>query len=311
MARGICEYTVRHMLPPIHRWDLVPLPRAAVHVVHGMAEHGARYARFSRALNEAGLNVWAHDHRGHGANTAAGLRGHFADAEGWRAVLDDVHAVSMEMERTFPRVPLVLFAHSMGSFMAQALIGERGPSYCGVVLSGTNGPPGALEATTRALARLQRQVLGPPAPGTWLKEIVFGRYNRRFAPNRTGFDWLSRDPAEVDRYRDDPLCGFALTTQAWVDFLEGKSTLGSASQLQRVPKALPIHVIAGTRDPVGEDSKGVERLLRAYAAAGLTHVTHRFYDGARHELVNETNRVEVTRDVIAWIDLIVAGRTAD
>ena len=136
------------------------------------------------------------------------------------------------------------------------------------MLSGTNGPPGALEATTRAIARLQRQVLGPRAPGTWLKEIVFGRYNRRFAPNRTGFDWLSRDPAEVDKYRDDPLCGFALTTQAWVDFLEGKSTLGSASQLQGVPKALPIHVIAGTRDPVGEDGKGVERLLARPHAAG-------------------------------------------
>jgi alpha-beta hydrolase superfamily lysophospholipase len=148
-------------------------------------------------------------------------------------------------------------------------------------------------------------VLGPRNPGTWLKEIVFGRYNRRFAPNRTGFDWLSRDTAEVDKYREDPLCGFALTAQAWVDFLEGKAMLGSAAHLQHVPKALPVHVIAGTRDPVGDEAKGVERLLRAYASAGLTRVTHRFYDEARHELLNETNRDEVTADVIAWVDLAV------
>jgi alpha-beta hydrolase superfamily lysophospholipase len=293
------------MMPPVHRWDSVPQPRASVHVLHGMAEHGARYERFARALNAAGFNVWAHDHRGHGANTASGLPGHFADANGWRAVLDDVQAVSMEMHCTFRGGPLVLFAHSMGSFMAQALMARPDVVYRGIALSGTNGPPGALEAATRAIARLQRQALGARAPGTWLKEIVFGRYNRRFAPNRTGFDWLSRDTAEVDTYREDPRCGFALTTQAWVDFLEGKATLASPSQLQRVPRALPIHVIAGTGDPVGEETKGVERLLGAWAAAGLSRVTHTFYEGARHELLNETNRDEVTRDVIAWIDQVV------
>jgi alpha-beta hydrolase superfamily lysophospholipase len=298
------------MLPPIHRWDTVPHARASVHIVHGMAEHAGRYRRFALALNLAGFNVWAHDHRGHGTNPAPGLSGHFADVNGWRAVLDDVWAVSQEMQRTHPGVPLVLFAHSMGSFMAQALMAERGTAWRGVALSGTNGAPGGLEAGMRAIARLQRQLLGPRTPGRWLRRLVFERYNRRFAPNRTDVDWLSRDTAEVDKYRTDPLCGFALTSQAWVDFLDGKSTLGSASQLLRVPKGLPIHVIAGTRDPVGEDGTGVERLLRACAAAALTDVTHRFYEGARHELVNETNRDEVTRDVIAWIDRVVTMRTS-
>ena len=279
-----------------------------MHIVHGMAEHAGRYARFAGALNRAGFNVWGHDGRGHGTNSTPGIAGHFADSNGWTAVLDDVRAVSKEMARTFPGVPLVLFAHSMGSFMAQALMADPGGLYLGVVLSGTNGPPGVLEAGTRAIAQLQRQVLGPRRPGTWLKEIVFGRYNRRFAPNRTGFDWLSRDAAEVDRYRADPLCGFALTAQAWVDFLEGKAALGSASHLQHVPKMLPVHIIAGTRDPVGEEMKGVERLLRAYASAGLANVTHSSYDGARHELVNETNRDEVTRDVIEWVDQVIAHR---
>jgi alpha-beta hydrolase superfamily lysophospholipase len=292
------------MLPPIHRWDPVEKPRASVHIVHGMVEHAARYGRFARALNGAGVNVWGHDARGHGTNPAPGIPGHFADSNGWTAVLDDIRAVSREMAATFPAVPLVLFAHSMGSFMAQAVMGDRNGPYAGIVLSGTNGPPGALEKGTRAIALLQLQVLGPRRPGTWLKEIVFGRYNRRFAPNRTGFDWLSRDPAEVDKYRDDPLCGFALTAQAWVDFLEGKAMLGSPSHLRQVPKTLPIHVIAGTRDPVGEEAQGVERLLRAYRSAGLPQVTHRFYEGARHELLNETNRDEVTRDVIAWVDRV-------
>src|SRR4051812_38445302 len=181
------------MLPPIHRWDLVAQPRASVHIVHGMAEHAARYARFARALNDGGFNVWAHDGRGHGTNPAPGIPGHFADSNGWMAVLDDLRAVSREMALTFPGVPLVLFAHSMGSFMAQAVMADPHTPYRGIVLSGTNGPGGAQEAATRAVARLQRQVLGARNPGTWLKEIVFGRYNRQFMPARTRFDWLSRD----------------------------------------------------------------------------------------------------------------------
>lgn len=289
-------------LPPIHRWDRVPQPRASVHIVHGMAEHGMRYSRLAAALNEAGFNVWAHDQRGHGINPVPPLRGHFGDHGGWRAVVDDAWAVSAEMRRTYPGVPLILFAHSMGSFVGQTLIGEHGDAYDGVVLAGTNGPPDFEEALVRFIARLQLWILGPRRPGKWLDELVFGNFNRRFAPNRTKFDWLSRDPDEVDKYVNDPLCGFVLSAQAWLDFLAAKPLLGADRHLQRIPKTLPIRVIGGTRDPVGEEATGVRRLLRVYSKAGLRHVSHRFYVDARHELVNETNREEVTRDLIKWIE---------
>jgi alpha-beta hydrolase superfamily lysophospholipase len=267
-----------------------------------MAEHGARYERLARDLNRAGFIVWAHDHRGHGLNGTppVGL-GHFGDRDGWRALVSDAWAVSERMLGTYPGLPLVLFAHSMGSFLGQTLMAERGTAYRAVVLSGTNGPPGIQEALARALAHAQYAALGARGPGTWLEKAVMGTYNRRVAPNRTKFDWLSRDEREVDAYAADPLCGFTLTAQSWLDFLVAKPELGRASHLQRIPRALPVHMIAGTRDPVGEDSRGVERLLGVYREAGLTRVTHRFYDGARHELVNETNRDEVTRDLIATL----------
>jgi alpha-beta hydrolase superfamily lysophospholipase len=130
---------------------------------------------------------------------------------------------------------------------------------------------------------------------------VFGTYNRDFAPTRTDLDWLSRDPAEVDAYISEPRCGFPLTTQAWVDFLEGKSVLGEEALLRRIPNELPIHLIAGDADPVGERGRGVRRLHDVYVGVGLTRVTLRLYPGARHELVNETNRDEVTADLIAWL----------
>jgi alpha-beta hydrolase superfamily lysophospholipase len=268
-----------------------------------MSEHGARYARLAAALNRAGYAVWAHDHRGHGRNPTppVGL-GHFADAHGWQAVVDDAWRVSSALQAAHPNLPLVLFAHSMGSFVAQTLIGEHGPTYRGVVLSGSNGPPGHREAVVRFIASIQLRALGGRSPGVWTDRLVMGTYNRQFAPNRTPSDWLSRDPAEVDRFREDPLCGAPLSAQSWIDFLSGKTRLGRRDHLERVPRRLPILLIAGMRDPVGENGRGVRRLLTMYQAAGLECVRMKLYEGARHELANETIREEVTSDVIAWLD---------
>lgn len=279
-----------------------------MHIVHGMAEFARRYARLAARLNAAGFAVWAHDHRGHGDNTTppVGL-GHFADANGWRALVDDAWAVSASMSAAHPALPLILFGHSMGSFVAQTLMAEHGDAYAGVVLSGSNGPPNALEAVVRQVARAQRRLLGGRAPGRWLQALVLDGYNRRFAPTRTAADWLTRDDAEVDAYLANPLCGFPLTSQSWFDFLEGRRPLGTRAHLDRIPKALPVYIISGTRDPVGEESRGPQRLRRIYEQSGMTNLTLRLYEGARHELVNETNRDEVTDDVIRWLESVVAG----
>ena len=302
-APPIDSPTVAKTLPPIHRWDEVAAPRGCVHITHGMAEHGKRYAQLAGDLNRAGYVVWAHDHRGHGENTdpAVGC-GHFADSDGWRALIDDTWAVSREMRATYPTLPLFLFGHSMGSFVAQTLTAQRGTEYDGVVVAGSNGPQWLLGRTGSVAARLERMVRGGRAPARMIDGIVFGGYNRQFKPRRTKLDWLSRNEDEVDKYIDDPLCGFPLTTQSWVDFLDGLLVLGSKEHFAKIPKTLPIFVIGGSRDPVGRNSRGLQRLLREYERNGLQKVSCRFYPDARHELVNETNRDEVIRDLIDWFD---------
>ena len=294
-------------LPPHHRWDDVPAPRAAVHIIHGMGEHSGRYAGLAARLNAAGIAAWGHDHRGHGLNPTppVGL-GHFADVDGWRKVLEDAWMVSEAMIGALPGVPIVLFAHSMGSFAAQRLMADHGDAYAGAILSGTNGPPGIQEGVLRTITRVLRPALGGRARATAINRVVFGLYNRRFSPARTPYDWLTRDETEIEAFAGDPLCGAPLTMQSWMDFLDGRAALGRPAILDRIPKALPVHIIEGTRDGVGEDVRGVERLLRTYARAGLTRVTCTLYDDARHDLVHEINRDEVMRDVIAWIDTVVA-----
>jgi alpha-beta hydrolase superfamily lysophospholipase len=287
-------------LPPITRWENVATPRGAVHIIHGLAEHARRYGRLAAALNAAGFIVWAHDHRGHGTNPVPGIQGHFGDANGWQALADDAWTVSSQILAAWPRLPLFLFAHSMGSFVGQAVIATHGRSYKGVVFSGTNGPVRVGERLLRRAAVVQRTVLKPRSPGTWLHRIVFDSFNAPYGspPN----SWLSRDPAEVAKYNQDPMCGFPLTSQAWLDMLTARVAQSTPSFYRRIPAALPIRIIYGTRDPVGDYGKGVKRLLEALDGAGLTAVSSARYEGARHELVNETNRDEVTRELIEWLE---------
>jgi alpha-beta hydrolase superfamily lysophospholipase len=287
-------------------WVPDAAPKAAVQIAHGLAEHGGRYARLAQALTAAGYAVYASDHRGHG-HTAAGAEdlGFFAARDGWAAVIDDLRQVRRRVGGEHPHVPIVLIGHSMGSFMAQQLMSDDGDAFAGVVLSGTGGKPSALAAAGRLIARLERLRLGPRGRSEMLQAFSFGAFNKQFASARTPFDWLSRDAAEVDKYVADPLCGFPASVQLWIDLLDTLGMVTSAARQARIPKRLPIYVIAGSDDPVGGNSKSVQRLLDAYRAAGLTQVTHRFYAAARHELFNETNRDDVTRDLIQWIDGVV------
>jgi alpha-beta hydrolase superfamily lysophospholipase len=144
-----------------------------------------------------------------------------------------------------------------------------------------------------------------------LTRLSFGAFNDAFKPCRTAFDWLSRDPAEVDQYVADPRCGFAVTTTLWVDVLDAIAEISRPGMQARIPKDLPIYIFGGSEDPVGEKTRSVAQLAGALRAAGVRSVNSRFYPGGRHEMLNETNREEVERDLIAWLEGEVAGRAAE
>lgn len=289
----------------VYKWpapEQVPA-KAVVHIVHGLAEHAGRYERLAQALRQAGYAVYAHDHRGHGLS-ARGPRefGHFGDSDGFARVVDDLYAVNRQISSELPGVPLVLFSHSFGSFVAQRYIALHGDSVQAAVLSGTTAGSSPLLRVALGVAKMERLRVGPRSTSALMQQLSFGRYNSEFKPTKTDFDWLSRDAEEVEKYVSDPLCGFAVTTQAWCDLLSAMIGNEDPALRARIPKHLPIYIFSGAVDPTGRASAGPKALARAYRRAGLEQVTLRLYPEGRHELINETNRDEVTADLIAWLD---------
>jgi len=289
----------------VRRWLPERPPRAAVQIIHGLAEHGARYAGLAAALTDAGFAAFAPDLRGHGRTAQGGELGFFAEHDGWGRCVRDVLEVNRAIAGELPGVPIGLFGHSMGSFLAQQFIFEHGNYLFAAVLSGSNGRPPAIAALGRLIARFERVRRGPRGKSALLQQMWFGEFNKAFAPARTAFDWLSRDAAEVDAYVGDPLCGFEFTVQLAIDLLDSLGPLLAPSNVARIPKRLPILVISGSKDPVGVN---LQNLVETYRAAGL-NVTARLYEGARHEMLHEINRAEVMRDITAWLDSNLALRT--
>lgn len=291
----------------VRRWDPeggTPV-RAVAHVVHGMAEHSGRYARLAEALTTAGYVVYAHDHRGHGKTAAPGDLGHLGE-QGWSRAVGDLRRLLLEEMAAHAGLPFVLIAHSMGSFMAQELMFGLSDRLTAVALSGSNGKPPPLAAAGRLVARAERLRLGPRGLSPVLSALSFEAFNKKFAPNRTPSDWLSRDAAEVDAYEADPLCGFPCSTTTWVELLDALAFIAAPERQRRIRKDLPVYVAVGSEDAACDMGKGVRQLLGAYRAAGLRDVTERFYPGARHEILNETNREDVTRELVAWLDGAIA-----
>lgn len=294
----------------VRSWRPDTAPRGVVLVIHGMAEHGARYARLAGALTAAGFAVYAHDLPGHGPQAL--LRGHFADRRGWRVAISSIRDVQRLAQREQPGKPLFMLGHSMGSFLLQHFVADSGNSIAGAVFSATTGDFGALRRVGLGLVRVEAALYGIRHPSAVGEALSFKAFNREFKPARTKFDWLSRDPAEVDKYAADPLCGFRCTTGLWMDLLDAGGKLTAANRLRRVPKSLPVLMVAGEKDPVSKGERGPRALEQLYQRYGLRDVSVKIYGDARHELFNDTCRDQATADLLAWLEnhLPAAGSKA-
>lgn len=264
-----------------YRWAPDGAPRAVVQVQHGLGEHAGRYRRFGEALTAAGYLVYAPDGRGSGRTAA----GHYGDwgPDGWPGWVDDLDRLNARIRADHPGLRLALFGHSMGSFATQQYLLDHSADVDAVVLSGTTEAGGLAD------------LLGADEPAD------LSTFNAAFE-HRTGFEWLSRDEAEVDKYVADEACGFEAAPFAGIETL--KRTADPAA-LDGVRKDLPILLVSGDADPLAGGGAAVELVGQRYRDHGLGDVVVKLYPGARHELLNETNRDEVTAEIVAFLDRTV------
>lgn len=274
-----------------YRWTPHDDQRIAgvVVLVHGMGEHIRRYDHVADALTAQGLVVYGHDHRGHGASLNSGDEPGHLGPNGWRTLVDDLALVVAQAKSEHRGLPVVMIAHSMGSFAAQQFLLDHGGQVDAVALTGT------------AAVDLLEPALDLSA------DLELSAFNAAFHPARTDFDWLSRDESVVDAYVVDPLCGFGLDTESLKGMFDGARRLADPAQVARIPPELSLYLAVGSRDPVNADLTLLWALVDRYRSAGLDDVTVRVYDDARHEILNEVNRAEVIDDLLQWLQRAITA----
>lgn len=278
-------------------------PRAVVQIVHGIAEHIERYEDFMRFLAENGIVAVGDDHLGHGKSvTEPGDLGFFNDKDGWDYAVMDEERLHDQMHEEYPDVPYIFFGHSMGSFLTRTLIIKCPDKYDAAILSGTGHQSKALVYAGGLLANLTVKLKGARADGQQLNDVAFGTYLSHITDPRTPFDWLTRDEAAVDKYIADPMCGFVCTASLYRDMMDGVKFITTQSNIDKMDKTKPIYFMSGAEDPVGDYGVGVDRAYKAFCKAGLHDVKIRLYPGGRHEMLNETNHLEVYKDILDWIN---------
>lgn len=288
----------------LYCWQPAGPPRAAIQLIHGISEHAARYGNVASALAEAGYAVYAHDQRGHGQTAAsADALGYVAPTGGWRRLLNDVMAVYCHISEQQPNTQRILIGHSMGSLLAQQFAIEHGALLDGLVLSATTYRTDPMPAFGKWLAGQMIRWRGAPYRSTFLDFLTVGALRLTIRNRRTIFDWLSRDPAVIDAYIADPLCGGVPSVALWRDVYDGVRFIARREQQARIPRGLPILLLAGSADPLSAGGRSVSRLAERYRSLGIADVACRIYPGARHEVFNEINRAEVYSDLLDWLDL--------
>ena len=288
-------------------WEPEGPPRAVLQLAHGMVEFIDRYDRFARFLAGQGILVAGNDHLGHGASVVTKEDwGFFADKGGNRCLLEDMRSLQDLLRQSYPDLPHFILGHSMGSFLVRQFLHSYPQiKFSGVIILGTGMQPAWLLFAGHTLARLIGGIRGGRHRSPLLTRMSLGSGNKHFKPNRTPFDFLTRDQAIVDLYCADERNQFLFTASAFADMFEGMRTLTRQKDLRRMDPNTPVLIASGSHDPVGDMGKAAPAYGRQLESLGFSHVQVKQFPEARHELINEINYQEVDELILAFIDNLI------
>ena len=304
------QYPSRDGVTQIHaiEWEPEGEIHAVMQLCHGMVEFIDRYDAFAKYLNEHGIYVVGHDHLGHGKSVSeGGSFGYFCEQDPATVVVRDVHRLKKITEEQYPQVPYIILGHSMGSFIARNYLCRYGSGIGGAVIVGTGMQSAGLIFASKAMAGIQKLFCGSKHVSHFIDKAAFGGYNKRIDSPRTSSDWLSRNTENVDRYIEDELCGFTFTVNGFQTLFELIRRLQKQENLEKVPQNLPILMVSGAEDPVGDYGKGVHKACDSLKRAGVKNITVKLYENDRHELLNEDDAEVAMEDIWQWICKEIPG----
>ena len=275
--------------------------RAVLQLSHGMCEYVQRYRPMAQWYAQRGIALAGNDHLGHGGTANKGEHGHYGEPRGRYHLLNDLHTMNGIIHQKFPGVPVFLYGHSMGSFYARWYAEKWPESIAAVIISGTAGPS-FMNVIGQRLAGLIARVKGPRYVSPLMVKLNFGSYCKKIENAKSANDWLTRDEAVVNAYDADGLCTFQFTASTYREMLATLNHVSSKAWAESINKDLPVLLIAGDGDPVGDYGKGVRKVWAMLGDAGVKDLTCQIFEGGRHELHNETNRDEVFDYVLTWIE---------
>jgi len=284
----------------VRQWlPVTPELRAVVLIAHGAAEHSGRYDRIATVLTAAGYAVYAEDHRGHGQTAESLVNAGNAGPDGFNGMIRDLKALADLVRTKHAAAPLFLLGHSMGAALSQRFIQLHGELLSGVILSGS---PGIRPNLEQAAAYTAQVAAGDKAEQvSELFKQSFASFNEGLGPIKNGYEWLSRDQSEVQKYVDDPWCGFPFNNRLVAEMSQCALDAAQPQNIANIPKSLPVFLFAGTQDRVGGNGEFINTLATRYREAGIANVQVTLYAEGRHEMLNETNRDQVHGDLVAWL----------
>lgn len=283
-------------------WEPAGAPLAVLQIAHGMVEYINRYDEFASFLAAKGYVVAGNDHLGHGKSIQdESCLGYFAEKDGNKTVLRDIHQLRILMQKRYPDVPYFIMGHSMGSFLIRQYICLHASGLSGAIIMGTGYQPRAATGFGMMLCRAMAAVKGWKYRSRLVDTMAFGGYNRKFG-NLKGRQWLSRNEENVSTYVKDPLCTYRFTLNGYYNMFYSIHMLSEQDILRKMPQELPVFFVAGEEDPVGNSGKGVTKVYEQFLQLGMKHVQMKLYTQDRHEILNETDREDVYRDLYNWME---------
>jgi alpha-beta hydrolase superfamily lysophospholipase len=286
---------------PMYGWVPAEDPLYIVHIAHGMAEYALRYQAIVDYFLKENIAVYAHDQRGHGQAVSNLSQQGLVQNNWFNDQVEDLQIILRHLRQLHPNKKIILLGHSMGSFIGQRYFQLYGSQIDGLMISATNGKKDPLLDFGIAVAWLQKTIFGNNYRSTLIYQLSFAAFNKKFTPNKTPNDWLSRDEEEVDKYLADKQCGFVCSAGFFYDFFRGIKAALNIDHINQIPKHIPVYAFAGDRDPVGLEGKGFLQLIQNWKAAGAINISYDLYKDGRHEMLNEINREEVISNCLQWI----------